>query len=111
MASIRQEKVASLLKRDLSEIFQREGTNYLPGQMITVTTVRIAPDLSFAKVFISLFPSDDKKADLEKVKLHTSEVRKHLGNRVKHQLRIVPEIAFYIDDSLDYAERIDELLK
>lgn len=111
MASIRQDKVARLIQRDLSEIFQREGSRFLPGAMITVTVVRVAPDFSFAKVFLSIFPSTDKKADLEKVREHTSEIRKELGNRIRHQMRIVPELAFHIDDSLDYAERINELLK
>jgi ribosome-binding factor A len=110
MASIRQEKVASLIKRDVGEIMQQNGTQYLPGKMITVTIVRMSPDLSFAKIYVSIFPTDDPKQDLEKLKSHVSEIRGLLGKRVKNQLRIVPELGFYLDDSLDYAERIDDLL-
>lgn len=110
MASIRQEKVASLIKRDVGEIMQQNGTQYLPGKMITVTIVRMSPDLSFAKIYVSIFPTDEPKQDLEKLKSHGSEIRGLLGKRVKNQLRIVPELGFYLDDSLDYAERIDDLL-
>ncbi|KAB1063213.1 30S ribosome-binding factor RbfA [Salibacter halophilus] len=110
MASIRQEKVASLIKRDVGEIMQQNGTQYLPGKMITVTIVRMSPDLSFAKIYVSIFPTDDPKQDLEKLKSNGSEIRGLLGKRVKNQLRIVPELGFYLDDSLDYAERIDDLL-
>lgn len=110
MDSIRQQKVASLLKRDIGEILTHHGPEYLPGKMLTVTTVRMSPDLSFAKVYISIFPSEDLKADITKLKNHEKPVRGKLGNRVKNQLRIVPEIAFYLDDSQDYVERIDELL-
>ena len=108
--SIRQEKVASLIRRDVGEILQQNGSNFLPGKMITVTVVRVSPDLGFGKIFVSIFPTDAPKEDLEKLRSHASEVRHELGKRVKHQLRIVPEIAFFYDDSLDYAERINDLL-
>jgi ribosome-binding factor A len=110
MASIRQDKVARLLQKDLGEILQQHGTEYLPGKMITVTVVRVSPDLGFAKTFVSIFPGEDPEADLETLRKHESEVRFLLGKRVKNQLRIVPTVAFFLDDSLDYAERINELL-
>lgn len=110
MASIRQDKVARLLQKDLGEILQQKGTEYLPGKMITVTVVRISPDLGFAKTFVSIFPSDEPKKDLEVLRAQENEVRFLLGKRVKNQLRIVPDVAFFLDDSLDYAERINELL-
>lgn len=111
MDTIRQQKVASLIKRDTGEILTHNAPQYLPGKMLTVTTVRVSPDLSFAKVYVSIFPSDDLKADINALKKHEKAVRGLLGKRVKNQLRIVPEIAFYVDDSQDHAERIDELLK
>lgn len=110
MSSVRQEKVASLIKRDIGDILTHHGPEYVPGKMLTVTVVRMSPDLSFAKIYVSIFPSNDLKGDLAKLKQHESAVRGKLGNRVKNQLRIVPEIAFYKDDSQDYVERIDELL-
>lgn len=109
--SHRQERVRSLLKRDLSEIFQRIGHEIFPGVMFTVTTVRISPDLSIATVYLSLFPATDKEAVLHKVRENSSKIRFELGKRVGKQLRIVPELRFFIDDSLDYIDRIDELLK
>ncbi len=108
--SIRQEKVAKLIQRDLGEIFQQVGTDILPGKMISVTVVRTAPDLRMARVYLSIFPTDTSKTDLKAIKSHAGEIRFQLGQRIKNQLRNVPELFFYLDDSLDYAERIDELL-
>ncbi len=111
MSSIRQEKVASLLKRDLAEIFRDKGTNMQPGKMISVTVVRVSPDLRSARVYLSVFPSpDNQDAALKVIRAHGSEVRGALGKLIGKQMRSVPELFFYIDDSLDYAENIDELL-
>jgi ribosome-binding factor A len=111
MASIRQEKVANLLKRDLSEILRVQSSTLTPGKMLTVTVVRMAPDLSFAKVYVSVFPSSDAAKDVKAINDHKSEIRGILGKKIGKQVRIVPEIAFALDDSLDFAERIDELLQ
>lgn len=111
MSSLRQDKVSNLIKRELSVIIQRTEGEILPGRMTTVTTVRISPDLSFAKVYVSIFPTDDLAEDVKILSSHAGEIRFKLGKSIRHQLRIVPEIAFYGDDSLDYAEEIDELLK
>lgn len=111
MGTLRQQKVANLVKRDLGEIFLHKGNEILRGKMITVTTVRISPDLSHVKVYLSIFPTDDLNTDVELVREHAKDVRFELGKRVRHQLRIVPSIAFYGDDSIDYAAKIDELLK
>jgi ribosome-binding factor A len=78
--------------------------------MISVTTVRISPDLGLAKVYLSIFPSDQSEETLELVKMQTKNIRRLLGSKVGKQLRIVPDLAFYIDDSLDYIENIDNLL-
>lgn len=111
MDSTRQNKVARLIQKDLSEIFQGLSRDILQSKMVTITIVRMSPDLALAKVYLSIFPSENLKDFLEIFKKHTAHFRYQLGLRVKNQLRIVPEIAFYIDDSLDYAERIEELLK
>ena len=79
--------------------------------MITVTAVRISPDLSFAKIYLSLFGVKDREGLLKLIKVNQSEIRKHLGQRIKKQVRIIPELNFYIDDTMDYADRINELLK
>jgi ribosome-binding factor A len=111
MPTTRQNKVARLLQKELAEIFQREARGMFGGAFITITQVQVSPDLSVAKIYLSVMAVKDKQAFLEELKKHVSEIRKHLGLRVKHQLRIVPELVFYIDDSLDYADRIDKLLR
>lgn len=111
MDSTRQLKIGRLLQKDLGELIQRQGLHAYDGAMVSVTTVRVSPDLSFAKVYVSIFPSAKAKEVKVKLDEHTKMLRYELGLRVRHQLRIVPELAFYIDDSLDYVERIDNLLK
>ncbi|MHC1703599.1 MAG: 30S ribosome-binding factor RbfA [Tenuifilaceae bacterium] len=104
-------KVARLLQKDLGDIFQKEGVTLFRGKIITVTSVRVSPDLGLAKVYISIFPADKKEEVLKVAKEHTKHIRHELAQRVRHQLRIVPELAFFLDDSLDYIENIDKLLK
>ncbi len=110
METVRQNKIAKLLQRDLGDIFISESRNHFDGAMITVTKVRVSRDLSSAKVFVSLFATQDKSGLLNKIIAHAGDLRYHLGNRIKHQVRVVPELHFYLDDSLDYIERIDQLL-
>jgi ribosome-binding factor A len=111
MESTRQLKYSRLLQKELSEIFQREGTTKFGKVLITVTRVRISPDLSQARVYVSLFGTNDREALLKKIKEEGKEIRNALAQKIKHQARVVPNLDFFIDDSLDYAERIDELLK
>ena len=111
MESTRQNKIARQIQKDLGEIFQGLGHEVLQGHLTTITVVRISPDLSLAKVYLSIFPSSNQTEFLEQLRKHTKHIRNLLGQRVRHQLRIVPEIAFFIDDSLDYVEKIDQLLK
>jgi len=112
MASTRQEKVARLVQKELGDILQKESLSICKGAMVTVTIVRMSPDLSFARVLISIFaPGHDVKVVYESIVAHVKHIRTILGTRVRHQLRIVPEIAFFIDDSLDYIDNIDKLLK
>lgn len=111
MSGIRQSKVESLLKRDLSSIFQAETKGMGIKEMVSVTVIRISPDLSFAKVYLSIFPSDNASTVIEIVRKNASQIRGILGKKIGKQVRIIPELAYYVDDSLDYSERIEELLK
>jgi ribosome-binding factor A len=111
MDSVRQNKVNSLLQREMAEIFQQEGRNLLPGGLITVSAVRVSPDLGLAKVYLSLFPVKDKQAVIGTIKDQSQRLRGLLGGRIGKQMRVVPELIFYVDDSLDRAEEIEKLLK
>ncbi len=111
MESTRQKKVARLIQKEMAEIFLRESRNLFNGAFITVTTARISPDLGYAKVYLSMFKVADQKELLEQINGLKKDIRKRLGEKVRHQLRIVPELEFHIDDTLDYLENIDRLLK
>jgi len=86
------------------------GQTFSQGKMVTITSVRVSPDLSFAKVYVSIFPSENSKTFLEHIQTLIKQIRNELGKRIKNQVRVVPEIAFYIDDSQDYVQHISELL-
>mgnify|MGYP002530947595 FL=1 len=111
MDSIRQNKVARLIQRDLSEMFQQEGKEYTEGAMLSVTAVRVSPDLSYAKIYVSIFPSERVEAVMKSLEEKNKSIRFILGKKVGKQMRIVPELRFFVDDSLDYIDKIDELLK
>ncbi len=111
MESTRQKKVSRLIQKELAEIFLRKGSEIAHGKLISITQVRVSSDLSFAKTYVSIFPSVYQKEVLSSIKDHTGKIRYELGMKIRSQLRIVPEIAFFIDDSLDYIENIDKLLK
>lgn len=108
--STRQLKVGRQLQRDLAEILQQQGMSAYHGAMITVTTVRMSPDLALARVWISIFPSNKTREVLDIIQKQSKNIRGELGRRVAKQLRIVPELVFQVDDSLDYVAHIDELL-
>lgn len=111
MDSTRQNKIARLIQKDLADIFQKEARNIFPGTLISVTNVRVSPDLSVARVYLSIYPSEKSKEALAEIKLMHSKIRGLLGQKVGKQLRIVPQLEFFIDDSLDYIDNIDRLLK
>ncbi len=111
MKSIRQEKVEKLLIRDLGSIFQTKSREITPGIMVTVTDVRISKDLGYAAVYVSLFPTEDRSKAIESIQNHKGEIRYELGGLIGKQMRKVPELNFYLDDSFDKAQRIEELLK
>jgi ribosome-binding factor A len=110
MQETRQNKIARLLQKELSVIFQ-EQTRSLHGVMVSVTRVRISPDLSICTAYLSIFPSEKSEELIKNITKNEKQIRYELGTRVRYQLRIIPELRFFIDDSLDYIERIDELLK
>jgi ribosome-binding factor A len=109
--STRQKKVSRLIQKEIADIFLRKGNEYAPGKLISITKVRISPDLSYARIYLSIFPSTNTDVVLQSVQDHSTRIRFDLGNKVRSQLRIVPDIAFFIDDSLDYIDKIDRLLK
>lgn len=110
MQETRQNKIARLLQKELSLIFQTQ-TRMMPGVMVSVTRVKVSPDLGICTAYLSVFPSEKGEDILANINKNNKTIRYELGNRVHNQLRIIPELRFYIDDSLDYIERIDELLK
>ena len=110
-ASTRQLKVARELQRDLAEIIRSKGMALFGGAMVTVSEVRVSPDLSIAKVYASIFPSTKAEEAMKILEDNKKVLRGELGRKVASQLRIVPELDFYLDSTLDYAEHIDELLK
>ena len=111
MESTRQKKVSRLVQKELSVIFQQYTQEILGNIMVSVTIVRISPDLADANIFLSIFPVDDPSQALKIVKNNTTMIRKKLGESVRNQLRIVPALQFHVDDSAAYAEEIDRLLK
>ena len=110
MDSTRQNKVARLIQKELSEMFVAQ-TRQMHGVMVSVSQCRISPDMSVCRVYLSVFPSERAEEIVGNINTNAKQVRYELGTRVRHQLRIIPELKFFVDDSLDYAEHIDELLQ
>ena len=110
METTRQNKISRLIQKELSEIFLLQ-TKSMNGVLVSVSAVRITPDMSIARVYLSVFPSERSQEIVKNINDNMKSIRYELGTRVRHQLRIIPELKLFVDDSLDYAERIDELLK
>ena len=110
METTRQNKISRLIQKELSEIFLLQ-TKSMNGVLVSVSAVRISPDMSIARVYLSVFPSERSQEIVKNINDNMKSIRYELGTRVRHQLLIIPELKFFVDDSLDYAERIDELLK
>ena len=111
MESTRQKKVSRHLLKDLSEILQLKGRDLIGTSLVSVTVVRISPDLSIARVYISVFGTEDKETLLAKMNQQSYAIRKKLGERIRNQMRKVPELKFFLDDSVDYSQQIEDLLK
>ena len=110
METTRQQKIARLLQRELSELFRLQ-TQAMHGTLVTVSAVRVSPDLSIAKGYLSIFPSEKAEEILKNINENARSIRYEIGTKVRYQLRVIPEFKFFIDDSLDYIDRIDALLK
>ena len=110
MESTRQQKIARLLQKELSEIFRQE-TAKVGNVIVSVSAVRVSPDLSIARAYLSIFPSDQAQVLLESINKSAKTIRYDLAQKVRYQLRKTPELFFHIDDSLDYIEHIDNLLQ
>ncbi len=111
METTRQLKSARLIQKEMAEIFLAESRGLFGNVMITVTVCRVSADLGVAKIYVSLFPVKDKDQLLNSIRERTSELRGLLGRRISKQVRVIPELVFFLDDSIDYAEHIDKLLK
>jgi len=109
MESKRQQKFAGVIQEDLAAIFQREGMSFLPNTLVTITKVRVTPDLALARVFLSFFNNVNTQSALQTIKLHASEIRYKLGARIKDQVRIIPQLEFFVDDTSEYVERMDKI--
>lgn len=109
MESKRQQKFAGVIQEDLAAIFQREGTAYLPNTLVTITKVRVTPDLAIARIFLSFFNNTNTQLALQTIKSHASEIRYKLGARIKDQVRIIPQLEFFIDDTNEYVDRMDKI--
>ncbi len=110
MQETRQNRISRLLQKELASIFQSQ-TRLLHGVLVSVTRVKVSPDLSICTAYLSIFPSDKSEELLKNINANDKTIRYELGRRTHNQLRIIPELRFFIDDSLDYLDRIDHLLK
>jgi ribosome-binding factor A len=110
MTTTRQNKVSRLLQKELGEYLQRTGSELTGGKMVTVTVVRISPDLGVAKIYLSIFPGEGAEEALQSISNKAGLFRREMGIRLRNQLRHIPELAFFLDDSLDYIDRIENLL-
>jgi ribosome-binding factor A len=107
----RQKQVAGLLNKELSDIFQRLGLSMMDGGMVSISSVKITPDLYEARVYLSFFKIEDSFAALKKIEERSWEIKKELTARVRHQLRSMPVLSFYIDDTLDYVDKMEKIFK
>ncbi len=110
METTRQQKVARQIQRDIADIFQKEGAHLVRGLLVTVTTVRVSPDLGYAKIYVSVFPFERNPELLATLDENNWFIRRQLGTRIRNQLKVVPELQFFLDDSLEYIENIDQAL-
>jgi ribosome-binding factor A len=111
MDSTRQQKYARLIQKEIGTIFQRKGPDYYGRAFVTVTGAKVSPDLGLAYIYLSIFGSKDAQSVVDQISSHGKEIRRELGNKIRHQARIIPDLRFFLDETLDYAERINKLLE
>ncbi|MBK8289832.1 MAG: 30S ribosome-binding factor RbfA [Flammeovirgaceae bacterium] len=109
--TVRQQKYSKLILKELSDIFQKDKRGILGNAFITIADVRMSPDLSIAKVYLSMTLAKDKQAILSNIESHKSEIRKALGDRIRNQARIIPALVFFIDEIEENAQRMEDLIK
>ena len=107
----RQKQVAGVINEELSDIFQRLGLNMLDGGMVSISSVKITPDLLEARIYVSLFQVKDPVATMKKIEERAWEIKRELAARIKHQVRRIPELTFFVDDTLDQVFKMEELFK
>ncbi len=110
-SNTRQQKVEKQIQKDMAEILQREMPEVTSGALVTVTAVRVSPDFAYAKVYVSIFPFNRHEQVMRSLGQHASPLRGRLGNRLRNQLKSIPEIQFFLDDSLEYIEHIEQAMK
>lgn len=108
---MRQEKFAKQVQRDLGEMFQQHRHDWLAGEFVTISGVKMSPDLGYAKVYLSLFNANQRQKVMENVEIYAREIRMELARRLKNQVRKVPEIIFYEDETLDYINKMDKIFE
>ena len=111
MDSTRQQKFGRLIQKELGEQFQREGKNYYGQNFVTITGVRVTPDLSVARVYISIFKAAKPEEVMNMIRTNSHEIRLQLGKRIRNQARIIPTLEFFLDDSLDYVDKMENIFK
>jgi len=111
MENTRQQKIAKQIQKDIAEILQQELPEVVRGSLVTVTAVRVSPDFAYAKIYVSVFPFDRNAAIMESLNRHVRPIRGFLGQRLRNQIKNIPELQFFLDDSLEYIEHIDDALK
>ncbi len=111
MDSTRQQKFGRLIQKELGEIFQREGKNYYGQNFVTITGVRVTPDLSVARVQVSIFKAAKPEEVMNMIRDNMHEIRRELGKRIRNQARIIPALEFFLDDSLDYVDKMENIFK
>ena len=107
----RQKQVAAVIQQEINDVFMRLGLNMIDGGMVSISSVKVTPDLLEARIYLSLFKVADPKSAMKKIQTQAWEVKKELSERVKHQLRRIPVLHFYLDDTLDYVFKMEDIFK
>lgn len=110
METTRQQKIAKQIQKDIADIFSKEGAPIIRGKLVTVTSVRVSPDFSYAKIYVSVFPFESNAEIMDSLEKNNWLIRKALGTRIKNQIKSIPEIQFFLDDSLEYIENIEKAM-
>jgi len=110
MESKRQQKFSRVLQKELAEVFQRDVSHLVKGAYISITLVRVSPDLGVAKIYLSLLMANQPQEVLEEVRTNTKAIRHALAQRIKNQVRVIPDLIFYLDDSAEYAAHMDKII-